>query len=756
MERPRLKAHFTAAVVDDSKVFLVAESQHYLVQGAGPVAVLPYLDGRHTVADIALALSSRLSLPEVLFAIRKYEASGQLADGRPDLPEPALAYWDAAGLDPYAVAERLRTTEVTVAALGEADGAALAAALREAGLLVRETSVAEELAQTEPGISVLLVDDYLHPDLADLNRAYLESGRRWVLGRARGSVVWAGPVLHPQTTGCWACLEQRVSGNRQVEQYLRGRGRAERVDTGRATLATNTHLLAGLLGAELAQLVATGSAPNLTGTLRTVDSRTLHSADHTLVRQPQCPACGDPTRVTGRSPKVVLTPTPVRYDADGGFRVQPPEQTLARLEHHISPYLGAVSSLAVLGGEPNGVTFSYTAGHNFAMMGDNIGLLRRNLRGQSGGKGRTDVQARVSAVCEAIERYTGVWRGAEPVTRARFDELGPGEAVHPADLLQFSPAQFDGRREWNRDPLHRLHLVPDPFRTDLPIDWTSGWSLTAGEERKVAAGIAWFGHPDLDRHFYCVSDSNGGASGNTLEEAIVQGFCEVVERDAVALWWYNRAPRPAVDLDSMRDPYVDRLREFYAGMGRSLWLLDITTDLGVPTFVGVSHRIGAPVEDIIIGFGAHLSPRLAAMRALTEVNQFLPAVETIGPDGKTIYKYDDEATLDWWASSTLAGDPWLAPHGTVPFGSFTDLGTDDLAANVEACVEAARRCGLETIVIDQTRPDIELSVVKVVVPHLRHFWRRLGAGRLYDVPVRLGWVGEATAEPGVNPKNVFF
>jgi oxazoline/thiazoline synthase len=191
-------------------------------------------------------------------------------------------------------------------------------------------------------------------------------------------------------------------------------------------------------------------------------------------------------------------------------------------------------------------------------------------------------------------------------------------------------------------------------------------------------------------------------------------------------------------------------------MGRSLWLLDLTTDLGVPTFVGVSHRVGHPVEDIIIGFGAHLSPRLAAMRALTEVNQFLPAVETIGADGNTIYKYDDEATLDWWASATLAGDPWLAPHGTVHFESFVDRSTDDLAGNVEVCVEQARRCGLETIVIDQTRPDIELSVVKVVVPRLRHFWRRLGPGRLYDTPVRLGWVDAPTPEHGVNPRNVFF
>jgi len=346
------------------------------------------------------------------------------------------------------------------------------------------------------------------------------------------------------------------------------------------------------------------------------------------------------------------------------------------------------------------------------------------------------------------------------VTRASYDELGSDQAVHPAELLAFSERQFTARDSWNADPLHRLHLIPEPFRTDLPIDWTSGWSLTHDVERKIASGFAWFGHPDLDRHFYCVSDSNGGASGNTLEEAIVQGFCEVVERDGVALWWYNRARRPRVNLDTLGDPYVDQLREFYAGMGRSLWLLDITTDLGIPTFVGVSHRIGHPVEDIIIGFGAHLSPRLAALRALTEVNQFLPAVGAAGPG-----RQHDLPVRRRGHPGLVGGPPrWPTTRGwrpaddrpAVSFADYPQLGCDDLAANVQTCVEQARRCGLEVVVIDQTRPDIELNVVKVVVPRLRHFWRRLGPGRLYDVPARLGWLDRAVPESAMNPKNVFF
>ena len=42
---------------------------------------------------------------------------------------------------------------------------------------------------------------------------------------------------------------------------------------------------------------------------------------------------------------------------------------------------------------------------------------------------------------------------------------------------------------------------------------------------------------------YCRADTNGHASGNTLEEAILQGFLELVERDALAIWWYNQTNR---------------------------------------------------------------------------------------------------------------------------------------------------------------------------------------------------------------------
>jgi len=70
---------------------------------------------------------------------------------------------------------------------------------------------------------------------------------------------------------------------------------------------------------------------------------------------------------------------------------------------------------------------------------------------------------------------------------------------------------------------------------------------------------------------------------------------------------------------------------------------------------------------------------------------------------------------------------------------------------VEACVEVARRTGHDFLVLDQTRPDVGVPVVRVIVPGLRHFYRRYGPGRLYDVPVKLGWLERPLAESELTP-----
>ena len=86
---------------------------------------------------------------------------------------------------------------------------------------------------------------------------------------------------------------------------------------------------------------------------------------------------------------------------------------------------------------------------------------------------------------------------------------------------------------------------------------------------------------------------------------------------------------------------------------------------------------------------------------------------------------------------------------------FADRSTGDVRDDLLASIERLRGKGLETIVLDHTRADLGFPVARVVVPGLRHFWARFAPGRLFDVPVRMGWMKEPLREDALNPIAMF-
>jgi ribosomal protein S12 methylthiotransferase accessory factor len=274
----------------------------------------------------------------------------------------------------------------------------------------------------------------------------------------------------------------------------------------------------------------------------------------------------------------------------------------------------------------------------------------------------------------------------------------------------------------------------------------------------VPTAYCYYGYSRKYNAWFAHADSNGCAAGHCPEEAILQGFLELVERDGVALWWYNRLKKPAVDLASFAEPYFEELQRYYWTLHRTLWVLDITSDLNIPTFAAISRRNDKEVEDIIFGFGAHLDPRLAILRTLTEVNQALPFVFARTPDYEGKSPSVNPQLISWWKSATIANQPYLVPDDvSTPKvrADYPERWSDDLRTDVRTCVQIAKEKGLETLVLDQTRPDMGLHVMKVFVPGLRHFWPRFAPGRLYEVPVHMGGLARPLTEDELNPQHIY-
>jgi bacteriocin biosynthesis cyclodehydratase domain-containing protein len=671
-------------------------------------------------------------------------------DAGADESEGTAAYWHALHVDTPTVGDRLTRASAFVRSLGSTPAA------RMVTLLGPHIRCVDEPEQST--VEVVVVDDYLDPALSEVNIAALKGDRSWFLVKPVGTRAWIGPLFRPGRTGCWECLAQRLRNNRQVEAFLERRLNGEGpLPTSKARVDPYVDIVLGLASLEVSKAVATATATEVEGAVVTLDTLTLRTERHALVRRPQCPSCGDP-RLDAERRAVALAPTPKTRQSDGGHRTVHPEVTMSRLEQHISPITGVVTNLDPLEvADSSGLAYSYAAGHNFALMRDDLRFLMQNLRGRSGGKGATQTQAKVSAVCEAIERYSGVYRGNVAERRSSFADLG-SPAIHPYDLMLFSDRQYSERMRLNRGA-SLFHTIPEPFDDGREIAWTPAWSLTDEAFKEVPTAYCYYGHPDLAEWFFSTSDGNGSAAGNTIEEATLQGCMELIERDSVALWWYNRVRRPAVDLDSVADAYVADLQEWYRRQQRSLWVLDITSDLGVPVFAAVSHRTDHPIEDILMGFGAHFDPMVALKRALTELNQFMPAVAQRDAMGNTRYWFPGDEAVEWWRNARLETEPYLVPHGDIDgrrIGDFDNKSSDDLRDDVERCRDLLADHGLEMLVLDQTQPDIGLSVVKVMVPGLRHFWKRFGRGRLYDVPVDLGWLEEPRREEELNASGIFF
>jgi ribosomal protein S12 methylthiotransferase accessory factor len=72
--------------------------------------------------------------------------------------------------------------------------------------------------------------------------------------------------------------------------------------------------------------------------------------------------------------------------------------------------------------------------------------------------------------------------------------------------------------------------------------------------------------------------------------------------------------------------------------------------------------------------------------------------------------------------------------------------TADLKELIEECCRKIENCGHEVILFDMTRREIGVPVVRAIIPGLRHREPRLAPGRLFDVPVRMGWLRETCAE----------
>ena len=732
---PQFAPNFTVYVLPPDVVCLYSEHRKFFLHGELYCALASAIGAGTSFRKLVRKLEEDFPSDKI------HEALKRLADRQFVVPTPrssagtAGAYWASLGLLPEVAEKNLQKFRVRIQSIDVEGATELGVALSELGVRV---------VKRPADLTVTLVNDYLEDRLEELNRQHLSAHSPWMLVQPSGIFPLVGPLFSPGKSACWTCLAERMKRNREIKAFL-DRKQAHCVAVSPLVNDVFGQSAIQLAALEISKAIATDFRTDLRDHVISLDLLGSTIVRHYVTARPQCPTCGrkelrDPRRAPvpvelGAGGKLVMT--------SGGYRSVSPAATVANFRKNVSPLTGVVSRLERIDADLP-MNTNYLATHNFSWLPQTVDELRRGLSSGSFGKGSTAEQGEASALMEAIERYSGIFQGDEIRVTRRFTDFAPGEAILPNDVLLFSDAQFQRDQSQTADQPEAPATQP-PFDKSAEIEWSPVWSLRDERFKYLPTSILYFSYRDHAGDL-ASADSNGCAAGNTIEEAIVQGFLELVERDSYAIWWYNRLQRQEVDLSQFDDFYVRDLQVQLAETGRRLWVLDITTDLGIPSFVALAHWTENSQEQVEFGSGAHFDARIAALRAMTELNQFLSIglmggrhAETSSHEGSSPFRLQDHPYL------MPSGKPVVRPDFRSKFGHL------DKREQVVACVRVAKREGLDFLVLDQTRPDIEVPVARVIVPGLRHFYRRFAPGRLYDVPVKLGLRDRPLSENELNP-----
>ncbi|MEE4187419.1 MAG: YcaO-like family protein [Roseobacter sp.] len=354
------------------------------------------------------------------------------------------------------------------------------------------------------------------------------------------------------------------------------------------------------------------------------------------------------------------------------------------------------------------------------------------------GWGETREAARQKCLWEAKERACALWSDAITQCIAPFCDL-PAHTPDPRKTVLLSALQYDARNAWN-SMVDAPHHHPAPFSPQQPVAWVKGRTVYGGEPVQVAAGQVFLGYPRAIAEGFPVTDSNGLAAGASPADAASRALLELVERDAVSIWWYNRirAPEAAGTTTRLTDAYT----AWEKSRRRKLTFLDLTTDLGVPVVAAVACE--EPRRDISIGFGAGWSTAAAAESAVGELAQF-------------------DITKRLRRASGTKAHPWSFLAVLAGLGRKSGYFLDPCKSRPTAPARSTTTETLREKLISQDIPPVlvdlsneNTAVVRVVAPGLRPIWPRFAPGRLYDVPVAMTVQTEKTLETELNPMPILY
>ncbi|GAC43547.1 TOMM precursor leader peptide-binding protein [Paenibacillus popilliae] len=559
-----------------------------------------------------------------------------------------------------------------------------------------------------------------------------------------------GPLMRPGTTGCFQCAEMRLSlagsNRKEAKEMLMRLVMPDDVPPCAAQISpVEFRYMAHIIAEETGKVLRGGKA-NSEGHIYIINFRNLSSTLHYVLPNGTCPVCGRLPDDSPEAAEITLRPS---LTLQNSYRCRSMSELREFLFQDywdnrtgilndkkldlVSAFAGAVVNLPL--GYYNEVT---------------------------GGRAHSYADSLLAAILEGLERFCGTTpRGKRTVVFDSYSRLKDA-AMDPSTVGFHAKEQFE---------LSDFSFTP--FDPESPMEWVWGYSFLRERPILVPHLLAYYSLGYGEGFVY--ETSNGCAVGGSLEEAILYGIFEVVERDSFLMTWYARLPVPRLDPDLPGDGELSLMfHRLRAVTGYEVLLYNTTMENGIPSIWAIAKGGAEHQVNLVCAAGAHLDPIRAAKGAIHELSGMISMTEerwrkrkqeseSMFENSFQVQQMEDHALLyslpqaeerlQFLLDERDPDRTFAEEFPSVP--AHKDL-TDDL----QRVLQVFRRLQMDVIVVDQSSSETlrnGLHCVKVLIPGMLpmtfgHHLRRLeGLDRVLEVPMKLGYVQRRLTPQELNP-----
>lgn len=313
-----------------------------------------------------------------------------------------------------------------------------------------------------------------------------------------------------------------------------------------------------------------------------------------------------------------------------------------------------------------------------------------------GGKGITKEHSKASAMMEAFERYSAERQDSDETLISKIGEI-EGDFINPESL--------NLPKDFKKDKLKSMDL-----------EWSLAKDIISNEDYYIPTNAIY--HPYKYPISLFKSNTNGLASGNILEEAVLHGIFEVIERDAWSIFELTHKNYAQIDTGSIESDVINQTINKFESNGIKIKLMNFTADIDIPTIAAsADDTVTKDAGLLTLGMGTHLDPEVAILRALTEVAQSR-ATQINGAREDTV-RADFAREAGYERMKRINKYYFREEDEKVSLSSIENKSTTSITKDLEIVKEELMANDIEKILYyDLTRPELDVSVVRVVIPEM--------------------------------------